>query len=122
MADVKPPGRLSLKRQALFSVEPLENRVLMSTVVVTNNNNDSGSGSLRDAIATAVDGDTIDLTAVTGTISFGSEIDITHGITITGPEANVLSLDGGNATQLFVVDTSQPVSVSGLKFASIMLT
>jgi hypothetical protein len=43
------------------------NALLANTIVVTNTN-DSGPGSLRDALAVANDGDTIDTTGVSGVI------------------------------------------------------
>ena len=53
-----------------------------NTIVVTNTS-DSGPGSLRNALAIANDGDTIDATGVSGTISLTSgELQITHAVTI----------------------------------------
>ncbi|TAL06277.1 MAG: hypothetical protein EPO07_02105 [Verrucomicrobia bacterium] len=53
---------------------------------------DSGAGSLRSAIASAVPGETIDF-AVTGTIALTSgELLIDKNLTITGPGANNLSI------------------------------
>ncbi|MDB5174269.1 MAG: polymorphic outer membrane protein [Phycisphaerales bacterium] len=87
----------------------------MSTVVVANNN-DSGAGSLRNAVANAVAGDTVDLTHLSGTITFASGIEITRDVTITGPGVNVLTLDGNNAFQMFNVDGGMSLTISGLKF------
>jgi hypothetical protein len=39
-----------------------------ATIIVVTNTNDSGTGSLRDALAIANDGDTIDAIGVSGTI------------------------------------------------------
>ena len=41
---------------------------LLGNIIVVTNTNDSGPGSLRDALAAANDGDTIDATGVSGTI------------------------------------------------------
>src|SRR5215472_1570534 len=81
---------------------PLANRGLMpvgtalpaNTIIVTNIN-DSGPGSLRNALAVANDGDTIDATGVSGTILLTSgELGIfTHGVTIKGPGAGTLAIN-----------------------------
>src|SRR5215471_6108039 len=67
---------------------------LAATIVVTNTA-DSGSGTLRSALASATDGDTINATGVTGTILLTSgQLTVSNGVTIVGPGANVLALDG----------------------------
>src|SRR5262250_1653101 len=66
-----------------------------ATITVTNTN-DSGPGSLRQALANANNGDTINF-AVTGTISlFNGELLIGKNVTIAGPGANQLTI---NASQ-----------------------
>ena len=61
---------------------------LPGTVIVVTNTNDSGPGSLRDALASANDGDTIDATGVSGTILLTSgELQINQNVTINGPGA-----------------------------------
>ena len=66
-----------------------------ANIIVVTNTNDSGPGSLRDALAVANDGDTIDATGVSGTILLtSSELQITHAVTINGPGAGNLALDG----------------------------
>ena len=51
---------------------------LPANIIVVTNTNDSGPGSLRDALAIANDGDTIDATGVSGTILLTSgELQIT---------------------------------------------
>ena len=68
-----------------------------ATTIVVTNTNDAGSGSLRDALAMANDGDTITF-AVTGSITLTSaELQITHNVTISGPGATSLAVNG-NAT------------------------
>src|SRR5271156_1035442 len=66
-----------------------------ATITVTNTN-DSGTGSLRDAItmANANPPGTINITA-TGTITLLSTLPaITANMTITGPGANLLTVSG----------------------------
>src|SRR5262249_43093704 len=66
------------------------------------NTNDSGPGSLRDALASANDGDTIDATGVSGTILLTSgELQIIHGVTINGPGAGTLAVNGNGSSRVF---------------------
>jgi hypothetical protein len=82
------------------------------------NTNDSGAGSLRQAIADAVLGETIDFAAgVTGTIILTSgELVINKNLTIQGPGANLLTISANNASRVFSVTLSASglVSFSGL--------
>jgi hypothetical protein len=74
---------------------------------------DGGSGSLRDAIATAPPGATIDF-AISGTIALASgELAIAKDLTIVGPGAQRLTLDGGKARVLSIAAGST-VTLSGL--------
>src|SRR5258708_18020971 len=66
-----------------------------ATIIVTNTN-DSGPGSLRQALTIANDGDTIAF-AVTGTIVLTSGgLVVDKEVTISGPSADQLSIDGNN--------------------------
>ena len=81
---------------------------------------DSGPGSLRQAVADDVSGDEpIEFaSSLAGqTITLLSPIEITHNLTITGPGSSELSLSGGKATELFVIE-SGAVSISGLTLAN----
>ena len=87
-------------------------RIPASIIVVTSTA-DSGPGSLRDALATAVDGDMIDATGISGSILLTSgELQITHAVTISGPGAERLSIDGNGTFRVFDNLTSG-VSISG---------
>ena len=67
------------------------------TITVTNTN-DSGPGSLRQALTDANDADTI-VFAVTGTIGLTSGgLLIAKNITISGPGSNQLSINGNQAS------------------------
>src|SRR5215471_1783238 len=83
-----------------------------ATITVTNTN-DSGPGSLRAALAAANDGDTIDATGVSGTILLTSgELQITHNVTINGPGAGNLAVNG-NATFRVFDNFASNVTISG---------
>lgn len=85
-----------------------------ANIIVVTNTNDSGPGSLRDALAVANDGDTIDATGVSGTILLTSgELQITHSMTITGPGAGNLAING-NATFRVLENFAADVSISDL--------
>ena len=71
-----------------------------ATIVVTNSN-DSGAGSLRNAIAVALPGDTITFSGDM-TITLGSELVISQSLTIDG-ETHAVTVSGGNATRVFNV-------------------
>src|SRR5689334_1283501 len=85
--------RRSLRRrsrawQPLANVpaECLEERILLSTITVTSAA-DSGGGSLRDAIASANPGDTIEFaSAINGTpiVLTSGQLTISQSLTITG--------------------------------------
>src|SRR5215469_12437429 len=75
-----------------------------ATTIVVTNTNDSGSGSLRQALADANDGDTIDATGVSGTILLTSgQLDVHKSITLNGPGANNLTVDGNAQSRVFYV-------------------
>ena len=68
-----------------------------ATTITVTNTNDSGPGSLRQALTDANDADTI-VFAVTGTIGLTSGgLLIAKNITISGPGSNQLTIDGNQA-------------------------
>lgn len=83
------------------------------TITVTNTS-DSRPGSLRQALADANDGDTINF-AVTGTIGLTSgELLVDKSITISGPGADQLAVDGNATSRVFHVGSNTSVVISGL--------
>src|SRR5262252_5385068 len=87
---------------------------LPATIIVVTNTNDSGPGSLRDALAIANDGDTIDASGVSGTILLTSgELQINRNLTINGPGAGSLAVSG-NATLRVFENFAAAVTISGL--------
>src|SRR6266567_5839108 len=84
-------------------------------VITVTNINDSGPGSLRQALADANDGDTITF-AVTGTIGLISgELLVDKSITISGPGANSLDINGNYMSRIFHIGSGKTVSISGLE-------
>lgn len=83
-------------------------------VITVANTNDSGPGSLRQALANANDGDTIDF-AVTGTIGLTSgELLVDKAITISGPGAENLVVNGNAKSTVFHIAPSETVTISDL--------
>lgn len=81
---------------------------------------DSGPGSLRDAIAAAPAGGTVQfLTGLSGTISLNTgALLITQDVTITGPGAGLITVSGNHAFQVFRIAPSVTVTLSGLTIAN----
>jgi uncharacterized repeat protein (TIGR03803 family) len=94
-----------------------------STLTV-NNLNDSGGGSLRDAIYNANWGDKINIT-VNGTLTLTTgELAIGKSLTITGPGSNLLTVNGNNRSRVFLIMPGSiflpgpTVTISGLTIAN----
>jgi hypothetical protein len=82
-----------------------------ATLSVTNLN-DSGPGSLRQAIADALPGDTITF-SVYGTITLTSgALTIGKSLDIEGPGANMLKISGNHASRVFVVLPNTTVTLA----------
>src|SRR5438874_5443933 len=94
------PLRSPLRLQAL------EGRIAPATFTVTNNNN-TGSGSLRQAVTNANSAsgtDQIDFSSyfnVPRTITLASQISITGAVTIDGTSAANVAISGNNAVRVF---------------------
>ena len=90
---------------------------IASTLTVTSGN-DSGPGTLRQAISDAMDGDTIQFAAGLTTITLTSgAINITKSLTISGPGAGVLTVKRDSRAapfQNFTINFGTTVSLSGL--------
>ena len=86
-----------------------------ATITVTNTN-DSGAGSLRQAIADAHDGDTVEF-GVTGTITLTTGgLPVNKSISINGPGSDHLTVDGNHASGVFQVqlDGGGAATIAGL--------
>lgn len=87
-----------------------------NTVLVTNCN-DSGPGSLRQAVAIASSGDTVSfaLSPACSVITLTSgDIELSQNLTIDGPGASTLAVNGANVSQVFVVDIGVTAAIAGL--------
>ncbi len=86
-----------------------------NTVTVTNTS-DSGAGSLRNAIAAAASGDTIDFNVpLPATITLTSGyLTVDKDLTITGPGAAQLAISGNKTFKVFWIDSGVTATISGL--------
>jgi len=80
------------------------------------NLNDTGSGTLREAIALAANGDTIAFaTGLTGTVSLASALSaITNDVSITAPSVESVTINGNLTNRIFNVASGKTVTISGL--------
>jgi hypothetical protein len=89
---------------------------VMNPIVTTNA--DSGTGSLRDAIANACSGSTITFAdTLVSPIVLQSELAIDANLTIQGPGASVLTVSGNNSVRVFNIGSGTAaisVTISGL--------
>lgn len=99
-------------RNASRTFEPLEPRLLMAVHAVLNDN-DSGAGSLRQAIADAASGDTIDLSGVTSPIHLSGQIALDKDLTISRA-ASQLAIFGSTGGRIFEVARGSTVALSNL--------
>jgi hypothetical protein len=102
--------------------------VLMGATITVVNTNDSGGGSLRQAISDAIPGDSITFNlSAHSTIALGSSLSINKNLTITGPGADLLTIDGGSgwSSHPFVLPSSGnrildisagTITITGLRF------
>jgi fibronectin-binding autotransporter adhesin len=106
-------------------IELLESRIAPATFVVTNLN-DNGPGSLREAIILANDRSGADVvifkSGLTGQIDLATgEMLISDTLTIRGPGADKIAIDGQGVSRIFHVrnnDADAHLTVSGLTFQS----
>jgi len=105
-------------------VRPLEDRAVPAVFVVTTTG-DSGPGSLRDALTQlSLSSDatnTVDATAVSGTITLASPLpNVSKSASLVGPDASKLTLDADLKCRHLNVDGpgAVAVSVSGITFVN----
>ncbi len=116
-------------RRRVLELEALEGRLVLSTYTVTSPN-DSGTGTLRQAIldaemdetadtidfAASLAGDTITLTSNDTTTAYGpTALVISNGnITIDGSGAPLLQISGDNARRIFAVSSSSTLTLENI--------
>src|SRR5260370_25575596 len=88
-----------------------------ATITVTSTD-DSGlfNGTLRQALAAAADGDTIDFNLTypaTITLTTG-QLNVDKNVTISGPGANTLTVNGNAASRVFHIASGKTVTISDL--------
>lgn len=89
-----------------------------ANIITVTNTNDSGPGSLRQALVDANDGDIIEF-AVTGSIGLTSgELLVDKSATISGPGPDVLSVNGNAKARVFHIASSRTVTISGLNITN----
>lgn len=87
---------------------------LQAATITVTTTNDSGTGSLRDALANAADGDAIDFSA-TGIITLSSgELLVTKSVDIIGPGVTKLVIDGNRANRVLHAGSGIVVTISSL--------
>src|SRR6266446_1662861 len=76
---------------------------------------DNGPGTLREALASAANGDTIDATGVSGSILLTSgELLVANSVTILGPGPANLAVNGNAASRVFHIGSGTVVTIAGL--------
>jgi predicted outer membrane repeat protein len=92
-----------------------------TTITVTNLNN-TGAGSLREALAaasTTVKDTIVFQSGLTGTIALSSSIDIDRSVHIDGTAATPgITISGSNAYTVFDIDAPGPVEISHLRITN----
>ena len=107
------PTRLRLFGCVLLLFCTTGSSVHAATIPVSNTN-DTGPGSLRNALATTADGDTINC-SVTGTVTLTSgELLISNSVNIIGPGPGVLAVNGNGTNRVFYIGAGKTVVISGL--------
>ncbi len=104
----------ALRKAGLLIAALLSVSTIYAATITVSNTADSGAGSLRQAILDSADGDTIDF-SVTGVITLTSgELLVSHSITISGPGAAELAVNGNAASRVFHTGGGIGVAISGL--------
>jgi uncharacterized repeat protein (TIGR01451 family) len=93
--------------------EWLEERLTLSITVTSTG--DSGTGSLRAALAAVPSGGTIDFAAGVRNINLTAGLEIATNVTIVNDQGvGSVTIDGGNQVTIFTVDAAVTASLSGL--------
>jgi fibronectin-binding autotransporter adhesin len=104
-------------------LEPLEDRTLPSTFTVTNLLDDGSAGSLRYEIQAANNtsgANAIDFAhGLHGVITLTQgQLNVTNSLTIDGPGANKLAINGNAASRIFDISGGTTVTLAGLTLSN----
>ncbi len=106
----------AFKRNA-SRLDVLEDRTLLSTLLVKSAADDGSAGTLRAVLAAAQNGDTIQFASAldghTITLTQGQLV-VSRSVTIDGPGASELAISGNAASRLFEIGSGAKVTISGL--------
>src|SRR5262249_543926 len=94
------------------------------TVNSTSDPTESGKTTLRDALAAASDGDTINFSVTTPaaiTLTSGQLV-VSSSVTVSGPGANLLTVDANHASRVLSVNSGLSVTISGLTITKGLLS
>lgn len=90
------------------------------TTIVVSNCDDAGPGSLREAIAMAANGDTVDLTQLTCstiTLATGALVVTVDSISLLGPNASSLTISADGGSRVLSHTGDGLLSISGMTIA-----
>ncbi|MBM3882155.1 MAG: hypothetical protein FJ387_20940 [Verrucomicrobia bacterium] len=90
------------------------------TLTVTTRN-DSGPGSLRQAIAEASAGDTIEFSIKGAIVLTSGALMIDKSLAIKGPGPNNLKISGNHASRVFVILSPDPASPPNVTIAGVTI-
>jgi hypothetical protein len=90
-----------------------------SSPFIVTSSADSGPGTLRNAISTAISGETIEFAHSIHSITLTSgELAISKRLDIEGPGASKLTISGNDASRVFDVSGSVTVTIAGMTIAN----
>src|SRR5262245_5940918 len=108
---IKPMTLALVACLALLAAAPAN---LHAATITVTNTADGGPGTLREALSIATDGDTVDATAVSGTIVLSSELLLAKSLAILGPGPKNLAVQGAYYARTFHVVSNAVVTISSL--------
>lgn len=110
---VVPVKRIPVLAVAILSGLLCAGAAQAAVITVTSSGN-SGTGTLRQALADAADGDTINFAfAGATTIGLSSRLTLNKSLTIIGPGAGLLAISGQNTVRVLLVDSGSS-TITGL--------
>ena len=97
--------------------------VLEATTLVVTSTAADGTGSLRAALVSADDGDTIDATGISGIITLtGGQLVVSNSVTFLGPGPANPVVDGNGADRVLWITESLTVTLAGLTITNGFVT